>query len=257
MSIHSTAIVSPQAELGSGVIVGPYSIIGPKVVLHDRVVVDSHCVIEGPTEIGEGSRLFPFVSCGSIPQDLKYRGEESRLVIGRNTRVREYVTINRGTEGGGNVTSIGDDCLIMTQSHVAHDSKVGNHVILANAATLAGHVTIEDYATVGAFSGVHQFCRIGKYSYIGGYSVITLDTLPYSLCVGNRAKCYGVNSIGLQRKNFSKEVILEIERAIKTLIRSKLNTSQALESLRQSASDVSEVQYIIQFVEASTRGVLK
>lgn len=257
MSVHATAIVSPRAELGSGVVVGPYSIIGPGVVLHDRVVVDSHCVIEGPTEIGEGSHLFPFVSCGTIPQDLKYRGEESRLTIGRDTRIREYVTINRGTEGGGNVTSIGDDCLIMTQAHVAHDSRVGNHVILANAATLAGHVMIEDYAQVGAFSGVHQFCRIGKHSFIGGYSVITLDTIPYSLSVGNRAKCYGANTIGLQRKGFSPETIREIERAIKTLVRSKLNTSQALEKLRQAQSPVPEVQCIIEFVETSARGVLK
>ncbi|MFL6228777.1 MAG: acyl-ACP--UDP-N-acetylglucosamine O-acyltransferase, partial [Pyrinomonadaceae bacterium] len=189
--IHPTAIVSPRAELGRDCHVGPYVVIGDEVTLGDGVRVESHCVIEGLTEIGGETHVFPFVSIGLASQDMKYRGEPARTRVGRRCRLREFVTVHRGTEGGGMLTSIGDDCLVMAQAHVAHDCVVGNGVIMSNAATLGGHVRVEDGANIGAYSGVHQFCRVGREAYVGGYSVIANDALPFALTVGNRAKCYG------------------------------------------------------------------
>lgn len=255
--IHPTALVSRRAELGNDVVVGPYSIIGDDVIVHDGVRITSHCVIEGPTEIGRETIIFPFASIGQIPQDLKYRGEPSRVVIGQRNRIREYVTIHRGTEGGGGVTVIGDDNLLMVQAHVAHDCRVGNHVIMANGASLAGHVIVEDHATLGAYVGVHQFCRIGKYAFIGAYAVVVKDALPYALSAGNHARCYGPNRVGLKRKGFTPEQLRAIDRAFYLLLAAKLNTSQALEALRRELGTVAEIQYLIEFIETSKRGVVK
>jgi UDP-N-acetylglucosamine acyltransferase len=257
VTIHPTAIVSPRAELGEDVQIGPYTIIGDEVILHDRVRVAAHCVIEGPTEIGEETVIFPFASIGQIPQDLKYKGEPSRVLIGRRNRIREYVTIHRGTEGGGGITRIGDDNLLMVQAHVAHDCHVGNHVIMANGASLAGHVRVEDHATLGAYVGVHQFCRIGKYAFVGAYAVVVKDVPPYSLCAGNHARCYGPNTVGLRRKGFTEAQRRAIDRAFHLLLSSKLNTTQALEALRRELGHIPEIQDLIAFIETSQRGIVK
>ena len=256
-TIHPTAVVSPRARIGNNCQIGPYSIIGDDVELEDDVKLDSHCVVDGHTFIGEGTRVFPFVSIGLAPQDLKYSGEPSITRIGRRNMIREFVTIHRGTKGGGMLTQIGDDCLLMAQAHVAHDCVLGNGVIMANAATLAGHVIIEDNANVGAYSGVHQFCRVGKEAYIGGYSVVVKDALPYALTVGNHARCYGLNTTGLKRRGHSREAIKSLHRAFHLLLASKLNTSQALEKIGEEIQDSPEVHTLVQFIETSRRGVIK
>ncbi|MEW5974287.1 MAG: acyl-ACP--UDP-N-acetylglucosamine O-acyltransferase [Acidobacteriota bacterium] len=258
MRIHPTAIVSERARLAEDVTIGPYAIIGDDVVLGPGCQVDSHCVLEGPTRVGAHCRFFPYASIGLPPQDLKYHGEKTELVIGDYNIFREYVNINRGTAQGGGKTVIGSHNLVMVYSHIAHDCALGSHIILANAATLAGHVTIEDYATIGAFSGVHQFCRVGTHGFVGGYSVITKDVLPYSKTVSARdAKNYGVNTLGLERRGFSKESIESIQAAYRILLRSKLNTSQALASLKETLSNKPEVQVLIEFIEKSDRGIIK
>lgn len=257
MSIHPTAIVSTKAELGRNVSIGPYSIVGDDVILHDDVRVASHCVIEGPSQFGSGSIFFPFVSAGQPPQDLKYAGEPTRLIAGERNSFREFTTLHRGTHGGGGLTEIGSDNLFMAQSHVAHDCHIGSNVIFGNGATLAGHVLIEDYATIGAYSGVHQFCRVGKHAFIGGYSVVVKDALPYARTVGNHARCYGQNTIGLRRRGFSDEQIKRITHAFRLLLAAKLNTTQAVEAIKKELSGQPEIDYLIQFIESSERGVTK
>ncbi|MFL6276329.1 MAG: acyl-ACP--UDP-N-acetylglucosamine O-acyltransferase [Blastocatellia bacterium] len=256
-SIHPTAIISPQAEIGKDVSVGPYSIIGDGVILHDGVRVGSHCVIEGPSEFGSGTHFFPFVSAGQAPHDLKYKGEPSRLVVGERNVFREFTTIHRGTEGGGNLTTIGSDNLFMAQAHVAHDCHIGDHVIFSNSAALAGHVVVEDHATLGAFSGVHQFCRVGKHAFIGASAVVVKDALPFARSAGNHARCYGPNTIGLKRQGFSSEVIRRIDHAFHLLLAAKLNTTQAVERIKAELSGYAEIDYLTQFIESSERGVTK
>jgi UDP-N-acetylglucosamine acyltransferase len=253
--IHPTAIVHPDAQLGAGVSIGPYSLIGQGVVLEDEVEVAGHVVLEGPMEIGSGTRIFPFASLGQAPQDLKYRGEPTRLVIGRRNTIREYVTINRGTVGGGGVTRVGDDNLLMAQCHVAHDCLVGSRNVFANVASLAGHVVVEDDAILGAFVGVHQFCRIGTYAFIGGFSKIVKDALPYARTDGAEAKCYGVNTVGLRRKGFSPDAIRGLQQAFRWLLTAKLNTSQAVQRMRSELAGQGEVDRLMAFIEQSTRGV--
>jgi UDP-N-acetylglucosamine acyltransferase len=256
--IHVTAIVHPGASLAGDVSIGAYSVIGEQVELGEGCRVDDHVVIQGPTRIGNNCRFFPFGSIGLPPQDLKYKGEPSELIIGDHNIFREFVTIHRGTSGGGGRTVIGDHNFIMAYSHVAHDCILGNHIILANAATLAGHVTIADHATIGAFSGVHQFCKVGVHGYVGGYSVITKDVLPYSKTVSAReARNYGVNTIGLERKGFSSESIRNIRAAFRLLLQSKMNTTQGLELLKQKFSNDPDVQPIIDFIEKSERGIIR
>ena len=257
MSIHPTAIISPKAELGRNVTIGPYSIIGEEVILHDEVRVGSHCVIEGPSEFGRGSVFFPFVSAGQAPHDLKYRGERSWLRAGERNTFREFTTLHRGTEGGGNLTQIGSDNLFMAQAHVAHDCRIGDHAIFANGASLAGHVIVEDYVTLGAYSGVHQFCRVGRHAFIGASSVVVKDALPYARTVGNHARCYGQNTLGLRRRGFSKDEIDRIAHAFRFLLAAKLNTTQAVETIREELSGWPEIDYLIEFIETSERGVTK
>jgi UDP-N-acetylglucosamine acyltransferase len=256
-NVHPSAIVSPRALIGSGCYIGPFSIVGDEVELQDGVRLESHVVIDGRTVIGQDTRVFPFVSIGLPAQDLKYQGEPSETRIGRRNMIREFVTIHRGTAGGGMLTQVGDDCLLMAQAHIAHDCILGDGVIMANAATLAGHVSIENNANVGAYSGVHQFCRVGREAYIGGYSVVVKDALPFGLTVGNHARCYGLNTTGMKRRGYSPAVIGSLHRAFHLLLSAKLNTSQAVEKIKEEIADVSEVETLVKFIETSERGVIK
>ncbi|MBZ5536026.1 MAG: acyl-ACP--UDP-N-acetylglucosamine O-acyltransferase [Acidobacteriia bacterium] len=256
--IHPTAVIHRKAKLGKGVAVGPYSTIGENVSIGDFTEIGAHVSMEGPTEIGSHCRFFPFASIGHPPQDLKYSGGPTSLKIGNHNVFREFVTVHRGTEHGGGITSIEDHNYFMAYVHVAHDCHLGNHIILGNAATLAGHVTIGDYATIGAFSGVHQFCRIGPHGFVGGYSVITRDVLPYSKTVSERGThAYGVNSLGLKRRGLTAEAISRLHHAFHLLLAEKLNTSQALKKLKIEKNLSEEVKILIDFVESSERGVIK
>ncbi len=255
--VHPSAVVSPKAQIGRDGHVGPYCIIGDEVSLGDGVRLDGHCVIDGRTYVGDETHVFPFVSIGLASQDLKYRGEPTATRIGRRNRVREFVTIHRGTQGGGALTRTGDDCLIMAQAHIAHDCLIGDRVIMANAATLAGHVRVEDGANIGAYSGVHQFCRIGREAYVGGYSVVVKDALPFALTVGNHAKCYGLNTTGMKRRHYPQQTIDALHHAFRLLLSSKLNTTQAVARIRAEIQDSPEVEELIRFIETSERGVIK
>jgi UDP-N-acetylglucosamine acyltransferase len=255
--VHPTAVVSPRAEVGDGAHVGPFCTVGDEVRLGARVRLESHVVVDGRTEVGDDTHVFPFASIGLEPQDLKYRGEPAETRVGRRNRIREFVTVHRGTEGGGMLTSIGDDCLIMAQAHVAHDCHIGSHVIMANAATLAGHVRVEDGANVGAYSGVHQFCRVGREAYVGGYSVVVKDALPFALTVGNHARCYGLNTVGMKRRGYPQETVETLHHAFRLLLNSRLNTTQALSRIREEVSDSAEVAELLRFIETSQRGVVK
>jgi UDP-N-acetylglucosamine acyltransferase len=255
--IHPSAVISPLAQIGADCVIGPYVVIGEGVVLGKGVRVDSHCVIDGRTRIGDESHIYPFVSIGLPPQDLKFTGEETETEIGKRNRIREFVTIHRGTKGGGGITRLGDDCFLMAQAHVAHDCLIGNGVIMANAATLAGHVSVEDGANIGAYSGVHQFCRIGREAYVGGYSVVVKDALPFALTVGNHAKCYGLNKVGMRRRGYSQETLDALHHAFHLLLAAKLNTTQAIERIREEIKNVTEVDELLTFIESSQRGVVK
>jgi UDP-N-acetylglucosamine acyltransferase len=254
---HPTAVISLEADLGNGTVVGPYAVVGEGVNLGPDCEVMAHAVLEGPLTTGRGCRFFPFASVGSIPQDLKYRGERTELVIGEENTFREFVTINRGTAGGGGTTRVGSHNLFMAYTHVAHDCTVGDRTVFGNAATLAGHVVVEDDAIINAFSGIHQYCRVGKHAFIGGYSVITQDALPYIKSVGNRASTYGVNTIGLRRKGLSEEAVNALKRAYRILFQSSLNTSQAMEKIETEIRGCEEVAYLLSFIRSSERGVVK
>lgn len=255
--IHETAIVNSKAEIGADCFIGAYSIVGENVSLADGVRLDSHVVIDGKTSIGKETHVFPFVSIGLAPQDLKFKGEETIVEIGAENQIREFVTIHRGTTGGGGITKIGDRNLLMAQAHVAHDCQIGSDVIMGNAATLAGHVEIADRANVGAYSGVHQFCRVGLEAFIGGYSVVVKDAPPYAVIQGNHAKCYGLNRVGMKRRGYSKDTIEKLHRAFHLLLSAKLNTSQAVEKIREEISDCREVDLLVEFIESSKRGIVK
>jgi UDP-N-acetylglucosamine acyltransferase len=255
--IHETAIVAPKAEIGDECHVGPFCTVGDDVVLGNGVRLDSHVVVDGRTIIGDETHVFPFASIGLAPQDLKYSGEPTATEIGKRNHIREFVTVHRGTDGGGGLTKIGDDNLLMAQAHVAHDCRVGNNVIMANAATLAGHVEIADRANVGAYSGVHQFCRVGLEAFVGGYSVVVKDAPPFAIIQGNHAKCYGLNKVGLKRRGYSKETIEKLHHAYHLLLTAKLNTSQAVERIKAEIVDCPEVDILLEFIETSKRGVVK
>jgi len=256
--IHQTAVVDPAARIGTGVAIGPYCVIGADVSLGDGVKLHSHVVVTGRTTVGPNTHVYPFASIGHQPQDLKYKGEESELVIGANNIVREHVTMNPGTAGGGLLTRVGNNCLFMVGSHVAHDCKIGNNVILANNATLAGHVEVEDYAILGGLSAVHQFCRVGQHAFVGGYSVVTKDALPFARTIGSRpARIFGVNTIGLSRRGFTPNTITQLRHAYRYLTQSKLNTTRALAQIEQDESlSAPEVRYLVDFIRASQRGVI-
>ena len=261
MSIHPTAIVAEGAVVPASCTVGPYCTVGPNVVLGEACELVSHVVLDGHTTFGKGNRIFSFACVGIAPQDLKYAGEPTRVEIGDGNTIREYVTISRGTDGGGGVTSVGSGCLIMAYTHIGHDSTIGDGVILANSATLAGHVVVEDYAVVGALCPVHQYCRIGKYSYIGGGTTITQDVLPYSLTsIERNNHAYGLNKVGLQRRGFTSEQLRELTTAMRLLTSGKRNTTQALEEINDmlaSGAGGEHVKYLAEFVGKSERGVIK
>ncbi|MEO8258340.1 MAG: acyl-ACP--UDP-N-acetylglucosamine O-acyltransferase [Acidobacteriota bacterium] len=256
--IHPTAIVHSRAQIGEGTSIGPYATIGANVRIGANCRIGSSAVIDGWTEIGDDTEIYPFASIGLIPQDLKFRGEETRLVIGRRNIFREFVTINRGTRGGGGVTSIGDRNVFMAYVHVAHDCRVANDVIFGPHATLGGHVTVEDFANVSAGSAVHQFCRVGQHGFIGGYSVITKDALPYAKTVGSRpARIFGINTTGLNRRGFSPDVVEKLKRSFRYLLQSKMNTTRALLQIQRDRSlACAEVHYLIEFIRTSKRGVI-
>lgn len=257
-SIAETAVISSEAALAPDVVVGAYSVIGPQVTIGAGTIIGPHVRIDGPTTIGERNRFTGQSSIGTDPQDLKFHGERTELHIGNDNVFREFVTINRGTTGGGAITTIGSGNFFMAYAHVAHDCHVGSNTIFANNATLAGHVEVGDFSTIGAFSAVHQFCRVGDHAFIGGGSICTQDVLPFVKTVGNRpAKTYGINNIGLERKGFQKETIEALQRAYRLLVRSKLRLQDALDRIEAELGFHSEVRYFAEFIRASKRGVIR
>ena len=256
--VHEQAIVAGSAKIGAAVRVGAYAVIGDHVELGEGCVLHSHAVVQGPSKIGRNNVFHPFCSVGGDPQDFRFQGEKTELEVGDGNTFREYVTISRGTVGGGGKTTIGSGNLFLASSHVGHDCHVGDHILFVNGATLAGHVTVEDYATIGFQSPVHQFCRVGRYAYIGASTVITQDVPPFSRVVTEReTKSYGANTIGLERKGFSEERVKVLQRAFRLLLRSKMNTSQALAEMRKSLGDSEDVQELIRFIETAERGIVK
>ncbi len=258
MKFHPTAIIDSSARIPDSCRVGPYCVIGGGVELGERCRLVSHVAIEGPAKIGADNSFFPFCAIGMDPQDTSYRGEFTRLEIGNHNEIREYVTISRGTVKGGGLTRVGSHTLIMAYAHIGHDSVIGDHCMLVNGATLGGHVTVEEWAVVGALCPVHQFVRIGAHAYVGGGTTITQDVLPFSMTSAARnTNAYGMNKVGLERRGFSAERIRKIHHAYKTLLASKMNTSQALEKLRAEADRGEDVDMLIRFVEQAKRGVIK
>ena len=257
--IDPAAHVAPTAIVGKGCVIGPLAVIGPDVVLGNNVRVGASAVVDGHTTLGEGTEVYPFASVGMPPQDLKYRGEPTRVVIGKRNIIREFVTIHRGTAGGGGLTSIGDRNLFMNYAHIAHDCHVGSDTILGPGATLGGHVSVDDFATISAYSGVHQFCRVGRHAFIGGYSVVTKDALPFAKTVGARSLCrvYGLNTIGLMRRGFDEQTLQKLKRAYRYLLQSKMNATQAVQKIASEPSLASpEVDYLVTFIRTSSRGAI-
>ncbi len=257
-AIDPTAIVHPSAKIGPGTTIGAFATIGPNVTIGANCRIGASAVIDGWTDVGDDTQIYPFGSIGLEPQDLKYKGEPTRLVIGKHNIFREFVTINRGTKGGGGVTTIGDRNLFMAYVHVAHDCHVGSDIIFGPQAMLGGHVAIEDFVNISAASAVHQFCRVGRHAFIGGYSVITKDALPYAKTVGSRpARVFGANSIGLSRRGIPSETIDKLKRTFRYLLQSKLNTTRALEKIEKDRSlACDEVRHMVDFIRTSQRGVI-
>ena len=258
MKAHPSAVVDPQAKVASSVIVGPFTVIGAGVELGEDCEVLSHVVLSGCTRMGRGNRIFPFASIGLGPQDMKYRGEPTRLEVGDGNTFREFVTVHRGTGEGEGVTRIGSHNLLMAYVHIAHDCRLGDHIIMANAASLAGHVVIGDHATIGAFCGIQQFTRIGSYSFLGSYTLVNRDILPYSKSTAPRPiEVLGANRIGLERRGFSKADMDELDQAFRLLSRSKLNTSQALQAIESKQFRSDHVRMLVEFVRTAERGLAK
>ena len=256
--IHTQAVIAPGAKLGRDVQIGPYAIVGEGVELGEGCVLYAHAVVQGPSKIGRGNVFHPFSSIGGDPQDFRYRGEKTDLIVGDENIFRENVTVSRGTPGGCGRTTIGNRNFFLGSSHVGHDSHVGDNTLFVNGATLAGHVIVEDFATIGFSSPVHQFCRVGRYAYIGASTVITQDVPPFALVVTTReTKTYGVNTVGLERKGFSAERLKVLEKAFRLLLRSKLNTSQAIAEMKNTLGDSADVAELIQFIEGAKRGIVK
>lgn len=255
--VHPTAVVHPRAQLHETVEVGPFCIIGEKVTIGAGSQVGPHAVIDGRTTLGERTRVFPFAAVGGSPQDLKYKGEDTQLILGHGNTIRESATLNIGTAGGGGVTRVGDNNLFMAYSHVAHDCTVGSGCIVANGVALAGHVTLEDHVILGGLSAVHQFTRLGKHSFIAGGSMVTMDVPPYCTAQGDRAELSGLNVVGLQRHGFSEEQIGRIKEAYKIVFRSKLGLAEALERLQAELGGQPEIDYFLGFIRQSKRGLTR
>jgi UDP-N-acetylglucosamine acyltransferase len=254
--IHPTAIVDVRAQLGQGVTVGPYTIIQGRVVIGPETRIGPHVVIQDFTTIGARCRIFQFAVLGEIPQDLKFQGEESQLIIGDNNTIREFATMHRGTAGGGGVTRIGHGNLFMAYTHIAHDCQVGDRVIMSNAATLGGHIIVEDHAILGGLSAVHQFCRIGRHAFIGGCSAVHRDVPPYAMAVGNRAKLVGLNLVGLKRAGLANTALHALRRAYEALFLSGINLKEAMGQVRQEMAHIPEIAHLLHFLEKSERGLL-
>src|SRR6266403_1348006 len=258
MPVHPTALVDSGARVAATAEIGPYCIVGAQVEIAAGTRLMANVYVEGPASIGEDNLFYPYSTVGVAPQDLKYKGEASETRIGSRNKIREFVTIHRGTAGGGMVTRIGDDNLLMAYVHIAHDTQVGNGTILGHGATLAGHVTVQDYANVGAHSGVHQFCRVGRNAIIGGYSVITQDVLPFSSTVSERENhIFGANKVGLERRGFSTELIEQLQTTFRLLTRAGLNTSQAIERIQKEVPSSPELEELIEFIHSAKRGYVK
>jgi UDP-N-acetylglucosamine acyltransferase len=256
--IHPQAIVSPEAKIGAGVEVGAFAVVGAGVELGEGCLLHPHAVVSGPSKFGPRNAFHPFCVIGGDPQDYTFRGEHVELLAGEGNIFREHVTISRGTKKGGGITRLGNNNFFLSSSHVGHDCQIGSNTLFVNGATLAGHVTVQDFVTLGAFSPVHQFCRLGRYAYIGACTVITQDVLPFSLIVTEReTKCFGANTIGLERKGFSPERIQKLQRAFRLLTRSKRNTTQALDQMRTTLGDSADVREMIEFAEKAERGIVK
>jgi UDP-N-acetylglucosamine acyltransferase len=255
--IHPSAVVDSGAELADDVVVGPQATIGSGVVVGAGTEVGAGAVLQGPTRIGRDNRIFPLAAIGTDPQDLKFGGEETHLLIGDRNHFREFCTVHRGTAKGGGITRIGDDNLFMVYTHVAHDCIVGSRTIFANNATLAGHVEVQDDATISAFSAVHQFCRVGRHAYIGGFSVIVQDALPFVKTVGQKPAVYGLNRIGLERKGYDEATVKRLDAAVRLLLRSGRNVGEAVAKLREEHGDDPEVAYLADFVSTAERGVIR
>jgi len=257
MNIHPTAIVSHKARIEEGVEIGPYSIIDSDVRIGKNTIIGPHVVIKAHTDIGEGCRFFQFSSIGEVPQDLKFKGEETKVIIGSHNTIREFVTIHRATTEDTGVTIIGDHNLIMAYCHVAHNCKLGNHIVMANAANLGGHVHVEDFAIISGLTGIHQFTRIGAHCIIGGASAVNKDIPPFVTASGNFAKLYGLNLIGLKRRGFKEETIMALKEAYKIIFRSSLLLSDALERVGREIDDIPEVRHLIDFIRNSERGICR
>lgn len=256
--IHAQAIVSPEAKIGAGVEVGAFAVVGAGVEFGEGCVLHPHAVVNGPSKFGAKNVFHSFCVIGGDPQDYTFGGERVGLEAGDGNTYREYVTISRGTAKGGGITRLGNNNFFLAYSHVGHDCQIGSNTLFVNGATLAGHVTVEDFVTVGAFSPVHQFCRLGRYAYIGASTVITQDVLPFSLIVTEReTRCFGPNTIGLERKGFSSDRIRTLEKAFRLLVRSRKNTTQALEEMRRELGNSDDVKEMIEFVEKAERGIVK
>ncbi|HET9299227.1 MAG TPA: acyl-ACP--UDP-N-acetylglucosamine O-acyltransferase [Candidatus Polarisedimenticolaceae bacterium] len=257
MSVHPSSVVDPSARVHREASIGPFCVVGPDVEIGEGCRLLSHVVVHKLTALGAGNVLFPGASIGGDPQDLKYKGEPTRLTVGARNVIREGVTMSRGTPGGGGITTVGDDNLFMAQAHVGHDCHVGSRIIFANAATLAGHVEVADRANVGAYSGIHQFCRVAREAFIGGYSVVVQDALPWVTTVGNRASSHGINLIGMKRAGYPKETIEAVKRCYMTLFRSKLLLEEAMARVEKEQGEIPEVAYFLEFVRTSKRGVTR
>jgi len=258
LGIHPTAFIATSAKLGRDVIVGPFAVIGDEVELGEGCIVHHHAVLQGPSRFGVANVFHPFCVIGGDPQDYTFAGERTELLVGDKNIFREYVTVSRGTRKGGAITRIGSENFFLAYAHIGHDCQIGGSNLFVNAATLAGHVTIGDFATIGALSPVHQFCRVGSYAYVGAATVITQDVPPFSRVVTARAtKSFGANSIGLERRGFSAERVKTLQRAFRTLLRSKLNTTQALDALRRDYADSDDVRELVKFIESGERGFVK
>jgi UDP-N-acetylglucosamine acyltransferase len=256
--IHPSASVAPSAKLAPGVKVGAFAVVGEEVSLGERSVVHAHAVVQGPSRFGAENIFHPFSVVGGDPQDYTFAGERTELLAGDKNVFREYVTVSRGTKKGGSVTRLGNENFLLAYAHVGHDCQIGSNNLLVNAATLAGHVTVEDFATVGALSPVHQFCRIGRHAYIGASTVITQDVPPFSRVVTERdTRSFGANAIGLERRGFSPERVKTLQRAFRLLLRTKLNTSQALDEMRAQFADSDDVRELVRFIETAERGIVK
>jgi len=250
--IHETAVIYDKAIIGENVSVGPYCIVGPDAELGDGVGLEAHVVVNGHTKIGANTKIFPYASIGSPPQDMKYKGEPSKLIIGCNNLIREYVTMNPGTEGGGMVTEIGNNCLFMVGSHVAHDCRIGDHVVLVNNATLGGHVTLDEWVIIGGLSAVHQFARVGRHAMVGGMTGVEHDVIPYGSVTGNRARLQGLNIVGLKRRGFEREQIHELRNAYRLLFAPEGTMVERLEDVAKLFSENELVMEIIRFIRADS-----